>query len=44
MKIKNITTNKKYLEEYAKICQITWGSKKTNEELKIYIKEKVKNF
>lgn len=32
----------KHLEEYAKICQVTWGKKKTNEELKKYTKEKVK--
>ena len=32
----------KHLEEYAKICQVTWGKKKTDEELKTYIKEKVK--
>lgn len=42
MKIKNIMSNEKHLEEYAKICQITWGDKKTDKELKIYIKEKVK--
>ena len=27
MKIKNIMTDKRYLEEYAKICSITWGRK-----------------
>lgn len=27
MKIKNIKTNKKYLEEYALICKVTWGEK-----------------
>ena len=32
----------KHLEEYAKICQVTWEKKKTDEELKTYIKEKVK--
>ena len=32
----------KHLEEYAKICQVTWGDKKTDEELKKYTKEKVK--
>lgn len=32
----------KHLEEYAKICQVTWRKKKTNEELKKYTKEKVK--
>lgn len=42
MKIKNIMSNEKHLEEYAKICQVTWGDKKTDKELKIYIKEKVK--
>ena len=35
-------SDKKHLEEYAKICQVTWGDKKTDKELKIYIKEKVK--
>ena len=42
MKIKNIMDDVKHLEEYAKICQVTWGKKKTDEELKTYIKEKVK--
>ena len=42
MKIKNIMGDIKHLEEYAKICQVTWGKKKTNEELKKYTKEKVK--
>lgn len=42
MKIKNIMDDIKHLEEYAKICQVTWGKKKTNEELKKYTKEKVK--
>ena len=32
----------KDLEEYTKICQVTWGKKKTEEELKTYTKEKVK--
>lgn len=32
----------KDLEEYAKICQVTQGDKKTDEELKKYTKEKVK--
>ena len=42
MKIRNIMDDIKHLEEYAKICQVTWGKKKTNEELKKYTKEKVK--
>lgn len=42
MKIKNIMDDIKDLEEYAKICQVTWGKKKTEEELKTYTKEKVK--
>lgn len=42
MKIKNIMDDIKHLEEYAKICQVTWEKKKTDEELKTYIKEKVK--
>lgn len=43
MKIKNIMDDIKHLEEYAKICQVTWGGKKkTDEELKKYTKEKVK--
>lgn len=42
MKIKNIMEDIKHLEEYAKICQVTWGKKKTDEELKKYTKEKVK--
>ena len=42
MKIKNIMDDIKDLEEYAKICQVTWGDKKTDEELKTYTKEKVK--
>mgnify|MGYP004606637935 FL=1 len=42
MKIKNIMDDIKHLEEYAKICQVTWGKKKTDEELKKYTKEKVK--
>lgn len=42
MKIKNIMDDIKDLEEYAKICQVTWGDKKTDEELKKYTKEKVK--
>lgn len=42
MKIKNIMDDIKHLEEYAKICQVTWGKKKTDEELKTYIKGKVK--
>lgn len=41
MKIKNIMDDIKDLEEYAKICQVTWGKKKTDEELKTYIKEKL---
>ena len=39
---KNIMDDIKHLEEYAKICQVTWGKKKTEEELKTYTKEKVK--
>lgn len=27
MKIKNIMDDIKHLEEYAKICQVTWGEK-----------------
>ena len=27
MKIKNIMDDIKHLEEYAKICQVTWGKK-----------------
>lgn len=42
MKIKNIMDDIKDLEEYTKICQVTWGKKKTEEELKTYTKEKVK--
>ena len=42
MKLKNILDDIKHLEEYAKICQVTWGDKKTYEELKKYTKEKVK--
>lgn len=42
MKIKNIMDDIKHPEEYVKICQVTWGKKKTDEELKTYIKEKVK--
>lgn len=42
MKIKNIMDDIKHLEEYAKICQVTWGKKKTEEELKTYTKKKVK--
>ncbi len=42
MKIKNIMDDIKHLEEYVKTCQVTWGKKKTDEELKTYIKEKVK--
>lgn len=42
MKLKNIMDDIKHLEEYAKICQVTWGDKKTDEELKKYTKEKVK--
>lgn len=42
MKIKNIMDDIKHLEEYAKICQVTCGKKKTDEELKKYTKEKVK--
>lgn len=42
MKLKNIMDDIKHLEEYAKICQVTWGDKKTDEELKTYTKEKVK--
>ena len=34
MKLKNIMDDIKHLEEYAKICQVTWGDKKTDEELK----------
>ncbi len=30
MKIKNIMDDIKHLEEYAKICQVTWEKKKTN--------------
>lgn len=39
MKIKNIMDDIKHLEEYAKICQVTWG--KTDEGLKTYTKEKL---
>ena len=42
MKIKNIMDDIKDLEEYTKICQVTNGKKKTEEELKTYTKEKVK--
>ena len=42
MKLKNIMDDIKDLEEYAKICQVTWEDKKTDEELKKYTKEKVK--
>ena len=30
MKLKNILDDIKHLEEYAKICQVTWGDKKTD--------------
>lgn len=43
MKIKNIKTNKKYLEEYALICKVTWGEKISDEKLKTYVENKVKN-
>lgn len=42
MKLKNIMDDIKDLEEYAKICQVTWEDKKTDEELKKYTKEKAK--
>ena len=39
MKLKDIMDDIKDLEEYAKICQVTRGKKKTDEELKKYTKK-----
>lgn len=42
MEIINIKNNRKYLKEYCKLCSLTWGIKKTDEEMKKYINDKIK--
>ena len=44
MKIKNIMDDIKDLEEYAKICQVTWGDKKLMKNLKRIPRKKLKEF
>lgn len=40
MEIIDITSNRKYLEEYVRLCSITWGDKKTDKELEKYVIDK----
>lgn len=42
MEIINLKENKLYLDEYARLCSLEWGNKKTKEELDEYVKNKVK--
>ncbi len=41
MEFKNLKTNDDSLKEYIKLCSLEWGSKKTEEEMNNYIKEKL---
>ncbi len=41
MEFKNLKTNDASLKEYIKLCSLEWGSKKTEEEMNNYIKEKL---
>ena len=41
MQIINIKNNKNYLKQYLSLCSLEWGSKKTKEELDLYINEKI---
>lgn len=40
MQIINLLDNTNYIEEYIRLCNLEWGSKKSNKEIKDYIKEK----
>lgn len=40
MKVINLKDNKKFLREYIKLCSLEWGSKKSEDEMEEYIKEK----
>lgn len=41
MEIISIKENEKYLREYIKLCSLEWGSKKTKEEMDIYVENKL---
>ena len=41
MEIKSIKNDIKYLKEYVRLCSLEWGTPKTDEEINIYIDEKV---
>ena len=40
MQIIDIKNNDKYLDEYIELCSEEWGSSKTKEQMKLYIKNK----
>ena len=42
MKIISIKENNKFLNEYIKMCNLEWGTKKTKQQMKKYIEEKKK--
>lgn len=41
MEIKSIKNNMDYLKEYALLCSLEWGTSKTDEEMNIYINQKI---
>lgn len=41
MKIINIKDNINYLKEYFRLCALEWGHKRTEDELNLYVDEKI---
>lgn len=41
MKIINIKNNEIYLREYCRLCSLTWGTKKSEQEMEKYINDKI---
>ena len=41
MKVINLKNNINYLKEYFLLCSMEWGTSKTDEEMEIYVNEKV---
>ena len=44
MEIVDVKNNLNYLEEYCKLCSLEWGNPKTEEEMVIYISNKIIRF
>ena len=39
----DIKNNDQFLKEYVKLCSLEWGKKKSNDEMKLYIKKKIES-